>query len=199
MKLYGQRGLDAALLLALGALLLAPGAGAGAQALQALYTAAQAEAGEAVYATSCASCHLTNFQGSGEAPALAGPDFLNLWGPEPVGGLIELVALTMPPTSPGSLTGGEYAAVVAYLLRANGIPASGTPSARRPTDRYWRRWRPPAPRRAAPRNRDAPATSPRRTPSTARPPSWESASRPRPGSPRSSGRSRGSGRPPPPT
>ena len=127
MKLHGRRGLDPVPLLALCALSLAPRAAAGAQAVQAPYTAAQAEAGEAVYATACASCHLTNFQGAGEAPALAGPDFLNLWGPEPIGGLIELVALTMPPTSPGSLTDEEYAGVVAYLLRENGVPASDTP------------------------------------------------------------------------
>ena len=125
MKLHGRRGLDPVPLLALCALSLAPRAAAGAQAVQAPYTAAQAEAGEAIYATACASCHLTNFQGAGEAPALAGPDFLNLWGPEPIGGLIELVALTMPPTSPGSLTDEEYAGVVAYLPPGERRPGLG--------------------------------------------------------------------------
>ena len=44
-------------------------------AQQASFTAAQAEAGAAVYQTACAVCHLANLQGSGEAPQLAGTDF----------------------------------------------------------------------------------------------------------------------------
>ena len=91
------------------------------------YTQAQADAGAEVYFTTCASCHLTNFQGSGEAPALAGPDFLNTWGPRPVTELLELVGASMPPTAPQSLSDGEYTAVVAYLLSVNGLEASGTP------------------------------------------------------------------------
>ena len=90
------------------------------------FTEAQTDAGEAVYLTACASCHLTNFQGSGEAPALAGPDFLNSWGPQPVTELLELIAASMPPTAPGSLSDEEYAAVVAYLLSENGVEASET-------------------------------------------------------------------------
>ena len=98
-----------------------------AQVAQAPYSEAQAQAGEEVYMSACASCHLSNFQGSGEAPALAGPDFLNLWGPQPVNELLELVAASMPPTTPGSLDEDEYAAVVAYLLSQNGVEADGTP------------------------------------------------------------------------
>ena len=93
---------------------------------QTSYTEAQARAGAAVYFTTCASCHLTNLQGSGEAPALAGPDFLNTWGPRSVIELLELVATSMPPTAPQSLSGEEYAAVVAYLLSVNGMEASET-------------------------------------------------------------------------
>ncbi len=98
-----------------------------AQVPQAPYSEAQAQAGEEVYMSACASCHLSNFQGSDEAPALAGPDFLNAWGPQPVNELLELVAASMPPTAPGSLEEDEYAAVVAYLLNQNGVEASGTP------------------------------------------------------------------------
>ena len=91
------------------------------------YTEAQADAGAAVYLTTCASCHLTNFQGAGEAPALAGPDFLNTWGPRPVNELLELVTASMPVMAPQSLADEEYTAVVAYLLSVNGVEASGTP------------------------------------------------------------------------
>ena len=93
---------------------------------QTSYTDDQARAGAAVYLTTCASCHLTNFQGSGEAPALAGPDFLNTWGPRPVTELLELVGASMPPTAPQSLADEEYAAVVAYMLSVNGVEASET-------------------------------------------------------------------------
>lgn len=96
---------------------------------QASYSEAQADAGEVVYLTTCASCHLTNFQGSAEAPALAGPNFLNTWGPQPVTELLELVSASMPPTAPRSLSDEEYTAVVAYLLSQNGVEAAGTPLA----------------------------------------------------------------------
>ena len=91
------------------------------------YTEAQADAGAEVYLTTCASCHLTNFQGAGEAPALAGPDFLNTWGPRPVNELVELVTASMPLMAAGSLEDEEYTAVVAYLLSVNGVEESGTP------------------------------------------------------------------------
>ncbi len=42
------------------------------QAATAVYTAAQAEAGRAVYTRECATCHQANLQGSFEAPPLAG-------------------------------------------------------------------------------------------------------------------------------
>ena len=113
---------------AFGTLWLTPLGAASAQTPpRASYSELQADRGEAVYLSSCASCHLTNFQGSGEAPALTGPSFVNLWGPQPVTELLELVAASMPPTAPGSLTNDEYAAVVAYVLGQNGIEASGTP------------------------------------------------------------------------
>ena len=45
-----------------------------------LYTAAQADAGRAVYLSHCASCHLPDLAGSNEAPALAGSNFIRAWG-----------------------------------------------------------------------------------------------------------------------
>ena len=54
------------------------------QAAQGTYTTAQAESGEAIYEAQCAVCHLANFQGSFEAPELAGPNFQNIWAGRPV-------------------------------------------------------------------------------------------------------------------
>ena len=110
--------------LAVGILLAHP-APSQAQAPQATYTAAQAESGAGIYEARCAACHLANFQGSFEAPALAGPNFRNTWGARPLAEFLELIATTMPPGDGGSLAAGEVASVVAYLLRANNVEASG--------------------------------------------------------------------------
>ena len=90
------------------------------------YTAAQAEAGAIVYEATCAVCHLTDFQGSFEAPELAGPNFRNTWGGRAVGDLLVVIAATMPPEAAGSLSAEQVASVVAYLLRANEVQAGGT-------------------------------------------------------------------------
>ena len=45
-----------------------------------VYTAAQAQAGQTAYRQNCAGCHLSDFRGSGDAPAVAGPDFTAKWG-----------------------------------------------------------------------------------------------------------------------
>ena len=85
------------------------------------YTASQADAGTTLYADRCAVCHLESLEGSFEAPELAGVNFRSVWAGRPVTDLLELVASTMPPQDPGSLTPDEAAAVVAYLLRRNAV------------------------------------------------------------------------------
>ena len=90
------------------------------------YTNAQAEAGASVYEATCAACHLTDFQGSFEAPELAGPNFRNTWGGRRVGDLLVLIGATMPPEAAGSLSAEQVASVVAYILRANDVQAGGT-------------------------------------------------------------------------
>ena len=110
--------------LAVGILILHPAPGQ-AQALQATYTAAQAESGGAIYADQCAACHLADLQGSFEAPELAGPNFRNTWGARPAAQFMELIATTMPPGDGGSLSGEEVAAIAAYILEANDVEAGG--------------------------------------------------------------------------
>ena len=90
-----------------------------------VYTAAQAQAGQAAYAQQCAGCHLADFRGSGDAPAVAGPDFTAKWGPRAVNDLFTYIAQSMPPGSPGSLGEEGTLAVTAYLLQTNGaVPGS---------------------------------------------------------------------------
>ena len=90
------------------------------------YTVAQAEAGAILYESTCAVCHLTDFQGSFEAPELAGPNFRNTWGGRRVGDLLVLIEATMPPEAAGSLSAEQVASVLAYVLRANEVQAGGT-------------------------------------------------------------------------
>ena len=108
------------------ALALAPSA-ASAQLSSAVYTAAEAEAGRAVYEQACAACHMPDLRGQFEAPELAGTNFRGAWGGRPASELLDLVRTTMPPAAPGSLDSAAYAAVVAYLLQANGVAPGAAP------------------------------------------------------------------------
>src|ERR1700733_7641474 len=44
------------------------------------FTAAQGEAGRAVYAANCSGCHGTDLGGGFESPQLAGSNFMRQWG-----------------------------------------------------------------------------------------------------------------------
>ena len=85
-----------------------------------VFTIAQAQAGRAVYEQNCSACHGANFEGSGDAPSLAGGTFMLKWGPKMVSELFGEILQTMPPTNPGSL--GEPAALnaTAFILQSNG-------------------------------------------------------------------------------
>jgi alcohol dehydrogenase (cytochrome c) len=85
-----------------------------------VFTAAQAQAGRAVYEQNCSACHGANFEGSGDAPSLVGGTFMLKWSPKMVSELFGEILQTMPPTNPGSL--GEPAALnaTAYILQRNG-------------------------------------------------------------------------------
>jgi alcohol dehydrogenase (cytochrome c) len=87
------------------------------------YTVAQADAGRAIFDRSCATCHMTDLSGAFEAPELTGPNFRLAWGERPVGELLDLVSVSMPPGQGGSLGDEAYASVVAFILQANGVPA----------------------------------------------------------------------------
>src|SRR5437016_3977347 len=88
-----------------------------------VYTAAQAQSGRAIYDRNCSACHGLDFEGSGDAPPLAGGTFMLKWRPKMVSELFGLILQTMPPTAPNSL--GEAAALnaTAYILQRNGAPA----------------------------------------------------------------------------
>src|SRR4029450_8420364 len=87
-----------------------------------VYTAAQAQAGQTAYTQNWAGCPSWDFRGSGDAPAVAGPDFTAKWGPRAANDLFTYLVQSMPPTNPGSLGEAGTLAVTAYLLQINGAP-----------------------------------------------------------------------------
>ena len=85
----------------------------------ALYTEEQATSGAVVFAKVCAECH--------EKADITKPDFRSKWNGRTLFELFELVRTTMPDSNPGGLTREEYAGTMAYILKANGLPAGTTP------------------------------------------------------------------------
>src|SRR5580765_8651320 len=98
----------------------------------AAYTAAQAASGRTTYQAQCASCHLPDLKGSGDAAPLAGAEFMGGWGRRTTRELLSFMQLTMPPTRPGGLSQEEYVNVAAFILQSNGAPAG--PQALSPAD-----------------------------------------------------------------
>lgn len=87
-----------------------------------VYADEQATQGKEVYSTQCVSCH------SGDH---VGGQFRRHWAGKPLSNLYGLIVETMPQDNPGSLSRDDYVRVIAYLLKANGMPAGETPL---PTD-----------------------------------------------------------------
>ena len=115
------------LTLAVAALLAAAGAGEAQEnrttVWDGVYTAEQAERGEAVYKSHCLSCHQADFSGTEEASPLAGDAFMEAWREDTVGNLYTRTRNLMPFDEPASLGDDAYLDSVAYLLQVNGFPA----------------------------------------------------------------------------
>jgi mono/diheme cytochrome c family protein len=116
------------LLLALPALALtaAPSQQPGASTARGAYTEAQAAEGATLYKAACAMCHGDNMMGTFEVPSLTGR-FVAHWSNGSVGALFDYVSNAMPQMAPGSLAPEDNAKIVAYLLKANGMPAGAKP------------------------------------------------------------------------
>lgn len=114
------------LFLILGAAVALGGLAARAQGRKAgdgVYSAEQADRGAEAYEKACASCHMADLRGEGFAPALNGDAFALRWETGKLGDLFKIVKGTMPADNPDSLTAGQYADIVAFMLKANGYPA----------------------------------------------------------------------------
>jgi alcohol dehydrogenase (cytochrome c) len=83
-----------------------------------VYTDEQAAQGKDIYALQCLSCHPGDHTGD---------QFRKHWGGKLLSNLYGLMVETMPQDNAGSLPREDYVRVIAYLLKANGMPAGDTP------------------------------------------------------------------------
>jgi mono/diheme cytochrome c family protein len=94
--------------------------------LDGVYTHQQADRGKTAYVDACASCHGEQLAGGETAPALTNTEFATNWDGLTVGDLFERVQKSMPQNAPASLSGQQYADIIAYILSANKFPAGVT-------------------------------------------------------------------------
>jgi mono/diheme cytochrome c family protein len=88
-----------------------------------VYSEAQAYRGEKVADRSCIGCHGPGLDGGDSGPKLVGEMFLANWSSQPVSELFDWVLESMPPDAPGTLSKEDAAAVLAYILKINKMPA----------------------------------------------------------------------------
>jgi mono/diheme cytochrome c family protein len=79
-----------------------------------VYSAAQADRGGKTFTARCLGCHPPD--------QFVGP-FLSGWDGQTVNGLFEMMRTSMPDDDPGSLTRQDYADILAFVFKKNGVPA----------------------------------------------------------------------------
>ena len=124
-QLIGARVVFAAALLwtACVTLVVAGHAQAGQTVWSGVYSEAQAYRGEKVSDKSCIGCHGPRLDGGDSGPKLVGEMFLANWSSQPVSELFDWVLESMPADAPGTLSKEDAAAVLAYILKINKMPA----------------------------------------------------------------------------
>ena len=104
----------AALVLALGAMVVVGEEEASRTTQDGVYTAKQAERGKESYKQACAGCHALDWYRG---------DAMKPWDGAPLANLYDVIATTMPQSNPGSLKRREYLDLLAYILSLNDMPA----------------------------------------------------------------------------
>ena len=89
-----------------------------------IFTEAQAQRGQSLYAAKCATCHGQSLEGTSASP-LTGSRFQAKWSGKSVDDLYFITSTQMPYGAGGTLSQQEYIAIVAHLLRVNGYRAGG--------------------------------------------------------------------------
>ena len=94
-----------------------------------IYSKEQATRGETQFGKVCATCHDPAKVPAGKkpAPALIGDKWYENWKDRPLGEFFTIIQTTMPNDGSVVLTDDETADLVAYLLKANGLPDGPAP------------------------------------------------------------------------
>ena len=88
-----------------------------------VYSEAQAYRGEKVADTTCIGCHGPKLDGGDSGPKLVGEVFMANWSSQSVGVMFDWIREAMPAEAPGTLSKTDTAAVIAYILKLNKLPA----------------------------------------------------------------------------
>lgn len=97
-----------------------------AQNVPVTYTDAQAAEGADIFIANCARCHGLDLKGD-FGPPLVGPPWDVHWRGGYARELFAFIRTNMPNDFPGTLAPWDYVAAMAFLLKANGIPAGNEP------------------------------------------------------------------------
>ena len=79
-----------------------------------VYTAPQADRGQTLFRSKCASCHAPN--------RFTDDLFYTSFAGKPLWEMFDVISDTMPEDNPGSMKPEEYVDVMAYLLKLNAFP-----------------------------------------------------------------------------
>jgi mono/diheme cytochrome c family protein len=91
------------------------------------FTQDQVDSGRVAYNASCSGCHGVELRNGTQRTALIGPGFIAGWGSRSTWEYYRYVSYRMPNNAPNSLAPQTYAAIIAYILAANGAqPGSET-------------------------------------------------------------------------
>ena len=83
-----------------------------------VYTAAQADRGQALFRSKCASCHAPN--------RFTDDLFYTSFAGKPLWEMFDVISDTMPEDNPGGMKPEEYVDVMAYLLKLNNFATGDT-------------------------------------------------------------------------
>jgi len=85
---------------------------------------ALANAGEALYAEHCATCHSASLRGSAHGAALTGPAFGEKWSEQSASDLLAYQMQEMPPGAAGSLSIEQHSAITQYVISQSSLTDS---------------------------------------------------------------------------
>src|SRR5262245_39273927 len=93
-----------------------------------VFTDAQQQRGESIYARECSTCHGERLKGGEGSPPLTGTEFNDNWNNKSVAELFDKIRQTMPapPEQPGKLSPQQTSEVIAHILSVDGFPSGAT-------------------------------------------------------------------------